>query len=162
MNQKATTALSQLGQIIWGALSKVASSMFKLGADIISGLLKGMMSMAVDLVAFMFRLSDDMKNAVKKALGVASPSKVMMEIGQNVVAGFNKGVSGMGGLGVNVNGASVNGSAPTLNASPAMAGGGGITQNYYITVAKGTPDQQVKEIMHKIGKASKRRGATGV
>ena len=71
----------------------------------------------------------------------------------------------MGGGSFGVQTPSMTGGA-NLGASLATAGagagmGGAPVQNFYITTAKGTTDEQVREIMQKIGKESRKKGATG-
>lgn len=161
---KAGTALGQLGQIIWSRISGIASQMMQLGQAIISGLIKGLMSKAVDLIAWATGMSNDLKNTIKSALGIASPSKVMMELGKNVVQGFHKGLDTMGGIGVNVpsTGGSIQSRQPTLSVAGAGASSGGGSGNVYIenlTVPPGTTQEQIKFIMKEIGKEAARKGA---
>lgn len=160
MIKKAGTSLSQLGTIIWEALKGLGKAAWELGVSIIEGLLKGMASMAIDLIGFIFGLSQDLTNAVKEALGIASPSKVMMNLGENVVKGFHEGIEGMGGIGVTV---------PKTNAMPMVSGdsasfagatgGGGNIYIQTLNVPAGTSKEQVDYIMKEVGKASSRRGA---
>lgn len=164
MLSKAGTTLSQLGQIIWQRLSSLGSQMMQLGQAIISGLIKGLMSKAVDLVAWATGMSEQLKNTIKSALGIASPSKVMMELGKNVVEGFHKGIESMGGIGVNVPqaGGSIQSRQPSLAVAGAGAGGSGGNGNVYIenlTVPPGTTQEQIKYIMKEIGKEAARLGA---
>jgi hypothetical protein len=137
--------------------------MMQLGAAIIGGLLKGLASKALDLLAWATGMSNDLKNIIKKSFGIASPSKVMMEMGGNIVAGFQKGIEDMGGIGVNVASGGVK-SQPTL--SPAMAGGGmgggNIYQTYNVYAAPGSTDAQVRDISKKLAKMAKQFGAKGI
>jgi TP901 family phage tail tape measure protein len=159
---KAGTSLSQLGSIIWERLKTVGSQMFTLGEAIVSGLLNGLKSKAVELVAYIFNLSKDMEDAIKRALGIRSPSKVMMNIGENVVAGFHKGIESMGGIGVTTpNTAAASAGMPTVGGTALAGSGGG---NVYISVGniivpKGTTAEQSEAIIKDLGKKAKRRGA---
>lgn len=154
----AGTSFSMLGQIIMKSLSNLGSIAMDLGAAIIGGLLEGIKQKAVELIVFVLKLSKDITNAIKSALGISSPSKVMMKLGKQTAQGFQLGVAGAGGLETgspSIGGRSMDSG---IAARPAMAGaGGGIVQNYYIQAAPGTPDAQVRDIMRKIGKETKKK-----
>jgi TP901 family phage tail tape measure protein len=67
-----------------------------LGGDIMDGLKNGIVGAAT---GFVTAIKDAVKggvDAVKKLLKIQSPSRVFMGIGENVVAGYIKGVEGMG------------------------------------------------------------------
>jgi TP901 family phage tail tape measure protein len=67
-----------------------------LGGDIMDGLKSGIVGAAT---GFVTAIKDAVKggvDAVKKLLKIQSPSRVFMGIGENVVAGYIKGVEGMG------------------------------------------------------------------
>jgi hypothetical protein len=67
-----------------------------LGGDIMDGLKNGIVGAAT---GFVTAIKDAVKSgvdAVKKLLKIQSPSRVFMGIGENVVAGYIKGVEGMG------------------------------------------------------------------
>jgi TP901 family phage tail tape measure protein len=160
MNEKATTALNQLVTLVATSWSKMGSMAYEFGSAIISGLIKGIASKAVDLIAYVFGLSEELTQTIKRALGIASPSKVMMELGQQTALGFQKGVAGMGGIGVNVNGQSVNGSAPTLAAAGAGRGGGNTYyQTFTINPPAGTSREQIEYISKEIARNAMRKGA---
>lgn len=162
---KARDSLIMLSTAIWETAKNMAKGFYEMGAAIINGLLNGIKSKAVDLIAYIFGLSKEMTAAVKKALGISSPSKVMMEMGENVVAGFHKGIESMGGIGVTTPGTTASGAGmPTVGGGLAMAGGGG--GNVYIgtlTVPPGTSNEQIDYIMKEIGKRTKMKsgGALG-
>lgn len=156
------TTIGQIGQLIWEGLNRLSGGMLQLGANIIEGLINGIKSKAVDLVAYVFGLSKELTAAIKTALGIHSPSKVMEGLGKNVVQGFHKGIESLGGIGVDVPQVSRGGNGqPSL----AMAGGGGgaTVQNFNIYPPIGTGKEQVdyiyKEISKRMADDAKRRGA---
>lgn len=157
MLSQAGTSLSQLGTIIWERLKTLGSQMMILGQAIIDGLINGMKSKAVDLVAYIFGLSKELTAAIKQALGIRSPSKVFMGIGQNVVKGFQEGMNSMGGLEADPTIGGRSASGITSRPAFAAAGAGNVTQNFYIQAAPGTPNDQVRDIMRKIGKETKKK-----
>jgi TP901 family phage tail tape measure protein len=161
---QAGTSISQLGTIIFERLKTLGSQMFILGEAIINGLINGIKSKAVELVAYVFGLSKELTAAIKRALGISSPSKVMMKLGENVVQGFHKGISDMGGVGVTTPGTSAASGGMPVAGLPAMAGAGGNTYNTnYFQLAPGTSEQQAREIGKILGKdAKKRRPSMGV
>jgi TP901 family phage tail tape measure protein len=164
MTSQAGTSLSQLGQIIVQRLSTLGSQMMILGKAIIDGLINGMKSKAVELVAYIFGLSKEMVAAIKQALGISSPSKVMMEMGKNTALGFQQGVQSAGGMAMDA--PSIGGrSVTSRGGGMALAGAGGsggsggrnVIQNYYIQAAPGTTDEQVRDIGKKLGKLTKKK-----
>ena len=69
--------------------------MLNIGKNIMTGLINGIKSMATILInTIKSTITDKLPDFVKKALGIASPSKVFQEIGKNVGLGFIKGVQG--------------------------------------------------------------------
>jgi phage-related protein len=157
--QKVVNYLMNLRQKIadMGGLGHV---MVEVGKQIIAGLINGIGSMISSLVQKVKEMASKASNAVKGAFGIHSPSQLMMKYGEQVVAGFNKGIDSFGGIGVTTppmrNGSS---SMPTVGA-PALAGAG----NVYIenlTVPPGTTREQIDFIMNAIAKEFKRNGGIG-
>jgi hypothetical protein len=66
----------------------------ELGANVVKGLAKGVLSGADPLLASIGTLGEDVKKAFAGALGIHSPSKVFEEYGRQTTAGFEKGVHG--------------------------------------------------------------------
>ncbi len=95
-------------------IAKIPPDMTELGADMAQGLIDGWKN------TFIGGILEDVGSLVfdiEKMLGIASPSKVMMGIGNNMAAGLQAGMSG----GMNAN-------APAQfagSAAASMAGGGG-------------------------------------
>jgi TP901 family phage tail tape measure protein len=64
----------------------------KIGADIIRGLLNGISSMAKKVLDKAKEIADGVKSRIQKALGIASPSKVMIEFGKWTGEGLSIGL----------------------------------------------------------------------
>lgn len=80
---------------IVGALSGAAGWLVDTGKNIIHGLVNGVKSMASWLGnAILSLIPGPIKNIVKSALGINSPSTVFAEFGKNTVQGFIVGVEG--------------------------------------------------------------------
>lgn len=62
------------------------------GGDIVDGIKTGISNKWEDLKTAISDLAKDLPGPIKKVLGIASPSKVFMDIGANTVEGFNLGV----------------------------------------------------------------------
>lgn len=154
--------VARIGEIIWFALNRMTGNFFIIGQQIIMGLLKGIASKAVDLIAYVFGLSKELTATIKGALGIASPSKVMEGLGKNVVEGFHKGIESLGGVGVSVpqvQGGNVSGGQPSLAVAGASSGGN--VFNIYPPV--GTTQEQIlyitKEVSKNIANEAHRKGA---
>lgn len=132
-------------------------TMTKLGFNLIKGFITGANS--VNLGKFFSDMMNNAMKAIKNALGIKSPSKVMAQIGKNVVRGFNQGIDAMGGLAVNtplLNGGAISGNGATMGtgSSGMVTNSGGNTYNFY---TQGTSEEQMRQIMRYIGKETKKR-----
>lgn len=75
------------------ALIENKELLIQCGYDLIDGLIKGIVNAAKAIVKYIYKdVVKPMIDAFKDALGIASPSKVMMEIGKDVILGFIKGI----------------------------------------------------------------------
>lgn len=68
-------------------------NLYQIGRDIIKGLINGVGSMASDLYNKAKNLANGAIDSIKKTLGIASPSKVMIEIGEWTGEGFEEGLN---------------------------------------------------------------------
>jgi hypothetical protein len=153
------TTLSQLGQLIMKAWQQMGTIAYDIGSAIINGLINGIKSKAVDLIAYIFGLSEELTAVIKRALGISSPSKVFEDIGKNVALGFQGGVEKLGGLNVNapqVNGQSIRGGA-TLAGAGAGGGGANITNHFYLP--QGSDEQTYQHIKKRMARDAQRKGA---
>ena len=85
-----------LGGVVDGA-GEIVGDFFDLGVDLVSGFIRGIKSMAGKLIsAIKEAITDKLPGFVKSALGIASPSKVMMRLGAQAAEGFALGVGDLG------------------------------------------------------------------
>ncbi len=106
---------------IWDALVNVFSGSGQVAYDFVMGLANGIASGASAVVSAAIGVAKGAIDAVKGALGIQSPSKVMMEMGLHTAEGFAGGVDS----GSN----NAQSSMSSMVAAPAAAGGGASTTN---------------------------------
>jgi TP901 family phage tail tape measure protein len=121
--------LSGLATRISNAVGSLASRLWFAGWQLISGLWNGIKARAIRIFEDLKQLANDIIGAITNPLGIFSPSKVMMEVGANLMKGLQKGVEGQA-LKVNaavgnVTGGIAAGGGGALLSSGARAGGGG-------------------------------------
>lgn len=128
-------------------LDTVFTDMVQVGKDIARGIWEGLSSMT-GWFNLLLRgwVNSNIPLAVRKILGIASPSKVMMEIGQYAVQGLYKGMGVQGPVGIQM---------PQLN----FGGGAGVAPvNITINAGLGTDPYElgrtVQEALNKYGKLS--------
>lgn len=66
----------------------------KLGLDIVGGIVDGVKNAAKSLIDAAVKAATDAYNAVKRALGISSPSKLFEDVGKMIPAGMAKGIGG--------------------------------------------------------------------
>ncbi|WML79188.1 phage tail protein [Streptomyces sp. VNUA74] len=69
-----------------------ADAMYGAGIKAAEGLVKGLQSQQDQIESHMLLLAKNMEKAIKKALGIKSPSKVMEEVGEFTAEGFALGI----------------------------------------------------------------------
>lgn len=83
---------------IGGALGGLADKLLGFGRDAIQGFINGVSGMAGRVIsAIRSTITDALPDFVKKALGIASPSKLLRGFGRNVGEGFALGIDDMVG-----------------------------------------------------------------
>lgn len=111
---------------MFGAFINWAEGAIDLGQKFVDGLITGITNGAARVVQGVQGLATQAKDAFKKALGIASPSKVMMELGGHVAGGVAEGMSARApevyGAGTSLAGAAA---APVAQAGAAPSGGSG-------------------------------------
>ncbi|WP_327424338.1 hypothetical protein OG763_38215 [Streptomyces sp. NBC_01230] len=90
--------VNKLEKEIASAAGKVGATasqvMYDNGIHMAEGLVKGLESQADKIEKQMLKIADSMVKAIKKALGIHSPSRVLAKIGSYVGQGFRKGLLG--------------------------------------------------------------------
>ncbi len=81
---------------IWSAFVFIATlptQLFNLGVDLVQGLIGGIQSRVASAIEAIKQLGWNIQNAFRQAMGIASPSKVMAELGLNLSEGLAVGIS---------------------------------------------------------------------
>jgi hypothetical protein len=133
----------------------VADSMYSAGIKSAQGLVKGLQSQEKAIAKQMTKIAAAMKTAIKRALGIKSPSQVFAEIGQWIPKGLAQGVDGTAGhatQAVQRLAGAVAGAGQFTGAGLAMAGTGGggtVVHNHFTFQVQGsvaTVDNLAKDI----------------
>lgn len=91
--ENAASYVSQLITNVKAFFANPGSFLYSVGRDILAGLVAGMEEKFPGLVTFLKKLVDMIPDAIKKALGINSPSRVMRyEIGRWIPAGIELGI----------------------------------------------------------------------
>lgn len=99
--QKGADLLAYVEKIpgrIKGAFGDAKSMLLTIGGQIVQGLVNGITGAAHKVLEAAQSLIDKIPGPIRKAMGIASPSKVMLQIGRFIVAGLVKGLREDGGL----------------------------------------------------------------
>lgn len=89
------TFFKNLPANILNGLGNLGNVLFNAGKDLINGLIKGASSLLRNVGKFFVdMLPGWIRDPFKKALGIASPSKVFIEFGKNIMQGLVKGLMG--------------------------------------------------------------------
>jgi len=121
-----------------------------IGKAMVMGLVNGIKALASLPIDAMRNIGFSAIDAAKSALGIASPSKVFEGIGENVTAGFEKGIANFDAVGPRV------GSMTAANSNGFAAGGmGGGSGQITIPITiqfsgTGTPDENAKALAREL------------
>jgi hypothetical protein len=77
-------------------LGDLGSTLYNAGRDLLNGLKNGVISVAQNLINAVRNTVSDAVESAKNFLGIASPSKLFYEIGQNTGQGLVNGIDAMG------------------------------------------------------------------
>ena len=86
--QAALSWVSENFSKFWKWITGIAADAVTWGTNIVDGLWKGIKDAWKGMIEGIKDLAGGLPDAVKKVLGIASPSKVMMELGMYTAAGF--------------------------------------------------------------------------
>lgn len=79
---------------IKGVFAGAGSLLLSIGGDIVQGLVNGITGAADRVLGAAQALIDKIPGPIRKAMGIASPSRVMKQIGKFIVAGLVDGIAG--------------------------------------------------------------------
>lgn len=97
MVQAIRDRMEEIQQKIRGTWNNITGflkgiNLFNIGRDIMQGLLDGISNMARAIYDKVREIADSVKNTIKSALRISSPSRVMMELGEFTAEGFALGL----------------------------------------------------------------------
>jgi hypothetical protein len=118
-------------------------NLFDAGANILSGLWEGMKSGGLKVLNYASELGAEISNSFKSVLGIASPSRVFIEHGQNIAKGAEIGMlAGNAGQSMGATAGAMVANSPSI--SPSAGGGSGVVLNYNpsINIAGATEGQK--------------------
>ncbi|TDC33462.1 hypothetical protein [Micromonospora sp. KC213] len=90
---RLVSAARDIPRRILGALAGLPGQMFSIGASIVSGMVRGMLSRVGNISAAGSQLGAAAMNAARRALDINSPSRVFMEIGRYTADGMALGIT---------------------------------------------------------------------
>lgn len=118
---------------VFDTLSAMADDMMSAGADLVQGLVDGITSNASAIVQALVAAVSGGVDAVKKTLGIASPSKVFDEIGGYTAEGMEQGIdggaAGVAGAANRMGVAAVSAASAGLTGMPSAAAAGAANGN---------------------------------
>ncbi len=94
MVPQAVQAIALLIRQMVAAFPAFVAAFFQCGVQLMMGLIRGIASMVGNLVGAIGSAISNGINAAKRALGIASPSKVFAEIGRYTMLGLANGITG--------------------------------------------------------------------
>ena len=83
----------QIASDILNAFLELPGRMMEIGGQIIDGLWQGIQSKWESVKAGVAGIGDSITNSIKSTLGIHSPSRVMHEVGVNIMTGLNNGMT---------------------------------------------------------------------
>lgn len=90
---RAWEAIKTSVQRAWQAIKQKARDFYNAGKDLIAGLARGIKDAAVAVYNKIAEIAGNVRDRLKKALRISSPSQAMVEIGQNISKGLALGIS---------------------------------------------------------------------
>jgi phage-related protein len=85
-------AVAQLGNDILAAFQALPSKMMEIGGQIIDGLWQGIQAKWENVKSGIASIGTSISDSIKSTLGIHSPSRVMHEVGVNIMQGLNNGM----------------------------------------------------------------------
>jgi len=117
----------------WSYIKGIPSAAVQWGGDIVRGLMNGIRSMIGSVGSMASNLANTIKDKIRGALGISSPSKVMMEVGKYTGQGLALGMEGQidevssmaRKMANGITG--INGSMPDIRSANSINGGASVT-----------------------------------
>lgn len=86
-----------VADVIAQAFLELPTRMLEIGAQIMQGLLDGIRQKASEVTSYITGIANSIAQSARDALGIRSPSRVMIGVGENVMQGLGNGMEGMRG-----------------------------------------------------------------
>ena len=156
------TTVREMPTRIKNALGNLGSLLRQAGKDLIQGMINGVSSMGTALKDKARGLANGAVDSIKSTLGIASPSRVMMQIGEWTGEGLIRGVERMQrGAGRAMAGLVTVPDVPTipLTATTGRSGGAVREGDIHVTINGLIDDAMVAKLEAAIVRAKQRRGA---
>ena len=159
---------TQLGSVANSTGRTVADSLYGAGVSAGQGIVKGLQSQIKNIEKAMLRIAKSMQSAIKKALGIRSPSRVMRSlmgyVGQGAALGLLDQVGTVTRAAGQIADAAVVAPAPGAGSGVAVAGGGaGGPDVLELTLDLGHGIQEVVQIkLREHDRQTRRRVVAGV
>lgn len=153
--EQLRVVVQQIAERLIDFLRTLPQRVMEFGRQIIQGLIDGMQAKLNELVAMLRNIVAEIKRTLQVAFEIRSPSKVMVKLGEQVMAGF---AQGMNSAQVMTAAMSATGASAPATLVPALAGvgGGGININGPITIVANDP----RDFMRQLTREAKRRGVS--
>ncbi|ARX81519.1 hypothetical protein SMD44_00917 [Streptomyces alboflavus] len=133
--KKINELQKQLQRSSDAAGTTAAKAMYGAGLKAAEGLVKGLTAQQNKIEATMMRIAQSMEKAIKKALGIRSPSKVMEPIGSYAFQGVEQGWAKRMAAGRTLIPSRTRAALPSLPQTGAPAGGGMVIHNLTVHVS---------------------------
>jgi TP901 family phage tail tape measure protein len=133
----------------------VADSMYGTGIDAAKGLVKGLQSQEKAIDKQMLKIAKSMETAIKRALGIKSPSRLFHQIGQFITAGLVGGIDSgnrdVQSAAARMSDAVIRGTdAPTLSGSAIGSTAAGVVHMVHIEVHGSVrTDQDLRDVIQR-------------
>ena len=132
--------LTKVKEGLMSMASNIVAEAKNIGGNIVDGIKNGISAGWEKLKSWVGDLASSLFDSAKSALGIASPSKKFRYLGEMCVAGFDDGIEGL--MDGDAIGASINASLGTISANvgAGLAGGAGSSQTFNFYDTQTSPD----------------------
>lgn len=101
MKQKAIETGKNVFNSIVNGIKNLPSRLMSLGSDIIRGLINGIKNRISSILGIAKDIATSFTNGFKNAMGIKSPSRVMIEMAKYIIQGLGNGIKNMSNYAVN-------------------------------------------------------------
>ncbi len=138
----------QINAAAKSAGNTAADAMYGAGIKAAQGLVDGLTKKQKAIEDAMMKIAKSMERAIKKALGIHSPSRVMMKVGDNTAEGFALGIKN--NRSTDTAWTSMLNSRSSTSSSASYGGSSGGTQHFHIYVGQKKVDEVVLDAGRRV------------